>query len=192
MIKAIIFDCFGVVIGDGLSALYAEHLVSKSDVEKIRQLIDRSNKGLATADESSRQIATIFGMTYEVYRAKLTESEVKDEALLQYIQQLRSSFKTAMLSNIPAGSLMRRFSEEELAEHFDVIVASGEIGYAKPEAQAYEITADRLGVRLDECVFTDDRQPYVDGAQGVGMHAILYQDFPQFRADLETLLADTQ
>jgi HAD superfamily hydrolase (TIGR01509 family) len=85
--------------------------------------------------------------------------------------------------------LGRRFQLSELADLFDVVVASGDIGYAKPEAAAYEITADRLGVRLDECVFVDDREPYCEAARGVGMQAIVYRDFAQFQAELQAMLA---
>lgn len=40
-----------------------------------------------------------------------------------------------MLSNIGSNSLHKRFSDEELEEHFDIVVASGDIGYAKPDGK---------------------------------------------------------
>jgi FMN phosphatase YigB (HAD superfamily) len=46
-------------------------------------------------------------------------------------------------------------------------------------------------VRLEECVFTDDREDYCEGARAVGMQAILYKNFTQFRADLEKLLSES-
>ncbi len=76
-----------------------------------------------------------------------------------------------------------------MAKHFDTVVVSGEIGYAKPEPEAYEITADRLGVRLDACVFTDDREHFCEAARAVGMQAIHYQNVDQFRQDLEGVLS---
>lgn len=50
------------------------------------------------------------------------------------------------------------------------------------------ITADKLGVRCDECVFIDDRQEYVEGARAVGMQAILYQNLPQLKEDIIKIL----
>lgn len=193
MIRAVIFDCFGVVIGDALSAMKTDlDTTDPQAVARIRSLLDQANTGQITADQSSKQIAEIFGMAYGDYRSELATHEVKDVELLRYIADLRKHYKTAMLSNIPKHSLSRRFTDEELAHYFDVVVASGEIGYAKPEARAYEIVAERLGVRLEECVFTDDRMPYCDGAQMVGMHTILYESFEQFRTQLDRLLADSQ
>jgi len=69
-----------------------------------------------------------------------------------------------------------------------VVVASADIGFAKPEAEAYQITADRLGVRYDECVMIDDREDYCQGAIAAGMHAILYKSLVQLQRDLDRVL----
>lgn len=190
MIKAIIFDCFGVLISDALTVMCDE--LERKDPEAIKEvweLIRQANRNEMSAEESSRQIASIFGFTYEDYRAHLQENETKNMALLDYIAELRPQYKTAILSNIPQGSLYRRFTPEELQKYFDEVVASGEIEYAKPEQQAYRITAERLGVQPEECVFVDDRSIYCAGAKAVGMSAVEYRSFGQFRQDLEQLLA---
>jgi FMN phosphatase YigB (HAD superfamily) len=41
---------------------------------------------------------------------------------------------------------------------------------------------------LDECIFIDDREDYIEGAQGVGMETILYKDFESFKKELSGLL----
>ena len=69
------------------------------------------------------------------------------------------------------------------------MVASGEVGYAKPDPKVFQLTADRLGLRCDECLFTDDRKGFCEAAQATGMQAIVYSDFEQFRSELETHLA---
>jgi putative hydrolase of the HAD superfamily len=190
MIQAIIFDCFGVVISDALEVLSAE--LRKKDPEtarQVRDVVQASNRGMVAPAEASRQIAELLGFSYEQYRQHIADGELKNAELLAYIGELKAQYKIGMLSNIGMGGLARRFELGELERYFDVVVASGDIGYAKPEAEAYEITADRLGVRLDECVFTDDREGYCEAARGVGMQAILYKDLDQFRTDLETLLS---
>lgn len=190
MIKAIVFDCFGVVISDALEALSANlRETDPAAADQVSELIRSSNRGLVDPAESSRQVAAIFGMSYEQYRATIAAGEVKNVELMRYIVDLRRSYKTALLSNIGAGSLARRFTDQELAQLFDTVVASGDIGFIKPDAEAYRITAARLGVTPEECVFIDDRQPYCDGACSVGMQAICYQNFAQFRGALEAQLA---
>jgi HAD superfamily hydrolase (TIGR01509 family) len=191
MVRAIIFDCFGVLITDALQTLVDElRARNAAATVRVRDLVHAANRGMVPFREASEQISTELGLTYNEYRHKIAAGEVKNQLLLDYIRDLRVHYKTAMLSNIGStASLGRRFQLSELADLFDVVVASGDIGYAKPEAAAYEITADRLGVRLDECVFVDDREPYCEAARGVGMQAIVYRDFAQFQAELQAMLA---
>lgn len=189
MIKAIIFDCFGVVVSDALEVICAKLRIDDPvTASAVRDLVHAGNHGFMTPRQSSGRIAQLLGITYEQYRQQIADGEIKDLELLAYIKALRSKYKTALLSNIGTGSLARRFDTGELDTYFDVVVASGDIGYAKPEAEAYEITADRLGVRLDECVFTDDREGYCEAARGVGMSTIWYKNFSQFKQELEARL----
>ena len=189
MTRAIIFDCFGVVISDVLEVICARlRAKDPAAADEVRGLVHASNRGIITPRESGEHIARILGVSYEQYRQQIAEGETKDVELLRYIKELRQTYKTALLSNIGVDSLERRFEPGELEHYFDVVVASGEIGYAKPELQAYVITAQRLGVAPEECVFVDDRSPYCEAARAASMQAILYQDLAQFRSELKTLL----
>ena len=186
MIQAIIFDCFGVIITDALQAVCDE--LRKTDPEgtkQIKDLIKASNRGFIAPAQSSEQVARILGVTTAEYHSMIADGEHKDQRLLDYIAGLRGSYKTAMLSNIGTASLERRFTAQELTECFDVVIASAEVGHAKPEARVYEITAERLGVPLNACIFVDDRELYLEGARAVGMQTILYKDFSIFTKDLE-------
>lgn len=188
MVRAIIFDCFGVLVTDVLEGIVAP--MRTAEPEKYEQILDSvkaANKGLISRETSRATIAGALGITTDEYAALLRDGELKNEALLAYILELRKQYKVAMLSNVGASSLLLRFSQEDQDKYFDVVVASGVIGYAKPEAEAYGITADKLGVRHDECVMIDDREDYCDGARGVGMQAILYTSLPELQAQLAVI-----
>lgn len=188
MIKAIIFDNFGVVITDGFDEAYRR---GGGDPEKdqdfIKEVMQQSNSGQITTSEIV--FAERLGLTREAWSSIVNSGREINYELLEYISELRKQYKTAMLSNIGTAGVGRFFPEGLLEQYFDPIIESGVIGWAKPEAQAYEITADKLGVRLNECVFIDDRQDYIDGATAVGMQAILYQNLAQLKADLAKILA---
>jgi HAD superfamily hydrolase (TIGR01509 family) len=191
LIRAVIFDCFGVLITDALQALWDElNSISPDKAVEAKDIVRAANKGIIDVSESRQKIAELFGYSQAELAAKISSGEQKNLALLEYVVALKGSYKTALLSNIGKGSLSRRFSDEELTRHFDVVVASGDVGYAKPEAEVYEIVADRLGVRLDECVFTDDREEFCEAAKAVGMQAIVFTDYNSFKIELETLLAN--
>ena len=193
MIKAIIFDCFGVVIADGLEALLLRR--SKTDPELheyVMSIIRRSNRGEIEPAEAHGIISEHLGISPDQWHQEMYSGEIRNQPVMDLILNLRNKYKTALLSNVGKGSLKQRFSDEELSHMFDAVVVSGEVGFAKPDPEIYEHTADLLGVHINECVFIDDRQPYVDGARRTGMQAILYENFGQLQDDLNKLLADTK
>ena len=189
MIKAIIFDCFGVLITDVLQVLKNELAVyDVQGAADIKGIVAAANLGIISRDESNAKVAEILGISVADYRAKISGGEARDDALFSYIVELRKIYKTAMLSNISVDSLERRFTKAELDKYFDEVIVSGEVGFAKPSPEIYEIAADRLGLRCDECVFVDDRDMFVEAARGVGMNAFVYTDFQEFRTQLSDIL----
>jgi FMN phosphatase YigB (HAD superfamily) len=188
MIKAIIFDCFGVIRVDATNIAY-EKLGGdlEKDYEFIRDNIAKSNAGLIPS--AAPIFAERLGVSEAKWRETVSQSSVIDHDILDHIKDLRKSYKTAMLSNVIKGGLEIWFEPGFLERYFEVCVASGDIGFAKPEPQAYEIVADRLGVRLDECVMIDDRLELCEGAISVGMQAIMYKSLGQLKKDLGQLLS---
>ncbi len=186
MIKAIIFDCFGVVYLDHFEKMY-EHFGGdlEKDAEFIEQFFFDVSKGKKEWFEGLREKLDVTKAQWNDARDEITGFNTE---LLEYIVELRKTYKVVMLSNIGAEGLSTFLDYSVLEAHFDHIVESAKIGFAKPEARAYEITAEIAIARLDECVFIDDRMPYVEGAQHVGMKAILYTDFESFKLELESLL----
>lgn len=192
MVKAIIFDVFGVLITDGLSLIVGELRKTDSEkAERIVKLVLAASKGLIDAEASRKTVAAELGLTVEEYRHLIKSSEIKNQPLLTYIKELRRNYKTAILSNVISGGLEVRFSKEELADCFDVVISSGDVGYIKPEKEIYVMCAQKLGVDVGECVFVDDRSKHCEGAQAIGMQAIQYRDLEQLKDDLIKCLADS-
>lgn len=187
MIKAIIFDCFGVIRIDTFDAAYQSFGGDiMNDREFIMQTLHSSNSGKITS--SADVIAEHLAISPSEWRKAIDEGSTLNQDVLDYALELRKNYKTAMLSNIGKGGLERMFEPGLLDIYFDLAVGSGDIGYAKPDAQAYEFVADKLQVRLDECVFIDDRQEYIDGARAIGMHSILFRSYEQFKIELTKIL----
>jgi epoxide hydrolase-like predicted phosphatase len=191
MIRAVIFDFFGVLVGDGFEATYrsagGDPVKDKAFVEA---LLDQANRGNISVDEFRSRICKKLGISVEEYQDSVRRTEIINHELLEYIKKLRlRSFKTAILSNVNRGGLERRVPKKILEELFDVIVVSGDVGYIKPEPEIYKITAERLGIEVKECVFIDDRKGYVSAAKNLGMQALFYENFNQMEQALEKLLA---
>lgn len=103
------------------------------------------------------------------------------EALLTELHARGVAMHT--LSNYPA---WYRLIEDKLAISRWVpwTFVSCETGARKPDPAAYEIAADRLGVRPGACLFVDDRELNCEGARAVGMDAVRFVDAVGLRADL--------
>lgn len=187
MIRAVIFDCFGVIRPDILPRVYEKF---GGNYEADRQFIDDTlNAAHRGMIPGSRYVfAEHLGVSVEDWIAEFASAAKNDQMLLDYIQGLRSQYKTAVLSNTSKGHLAELLGEDTLARCFDIVAESGTLGMAKPQPEIYEYTANKLEVKPDECVFIDDREFFCEAARAVGMQAIQYISFKQFKADFEEMI----
>lgn len=189
MIKAIIFDFFGVLVTEGFKRFCDKYF--PDDKQKRRAAID-----LVTAHDWGKitQAEYIIGLSE---LAGISQAEVTDymqdnqpnDILLGYIKkELMPKYKIGVLSNSGDDYLSRILGAEDAAI-FDDIVLSYRHGMVKPQPEIFEFAADRLGVKPGECVFVDDSRNHCEGALRTGMKPIYYEDFPSFKKQLEKLLA---
>jgi FMN phosphatase YigB (HAD superfamily) len=116
------------------------------------------------------------------YAGVLTDPDAAE--LYAAIDSLRDrGVRTALLSNAAGGG----GAKIGLARYFDELVFSGEVGFAKPAAQAYLLTADRLGLPVAACVFIDDSRGNVAGAVAAGMVGVHHTSVPGTLAELSAL-----
>ncbi len=190
MIKAIIFDCFGVIVGRGFNYTFT---VAGGDPKQDKQFLDdmlrSANLGLISEKDFNRSMAKQLGLSDSEWQAARKRAELADNDLLDYISELRRDYKTALLSNSNKGVLSQKVGEANLERCFDEVVCSAEVGLIKPNSDIYELTAKRLGVAARECVFIDDHESFVRAAEEVGMKGITYQDLDTLKADLNYIIS---
>lgn len=110
-------------------------------------------------------------------------TDVDAEQLYEVLDRAREQgLRTALLSNAAGGGSVRG----RLSGWFDELVFSGEVGVVKPQREIFLLTADRLGVAPDACVFVDDAPGNVTGAVAAGMVGIRHTSV---RETLEELTA---
>lgn len=115
-----------------------------------------------------------------------------DEDLVAYISALRPGYKTALLSNAWQNGRVIFGERFGFLHAFDVIVYSSEVGVRKPSREIFELTAARMNLSLDECVFIDDFIENIHGARAVGLRAIQFQSRDQVMTELETLIGTSE
>lgn len=77
-----------------------------------------------------------------------------------------------------------RAREAAVFDRFRDIVVSGDERLTKPDPAIYRLALDRFGLAAGDTLFIDDRADNVEGAQAVGMNAVLFTDAQTLRADL--------
>ncbi len=188
MIRAVIFDCFGVLFSDGKAIVDSYAPADRAD--ELRDLYMQSDYGYITRQEFLDGMTDLTGLSEEELQEIVSDTYKRNEPLIARIKQLRQHYKIAMLSNVGNDFIQSLFTQQELDELFDAVLLSSTIGVVKPNAEAYQMTAEALGVHLDECLFIDDRQPNVDGAKLAGMEAMLFTTNQQINAELEARLSN--
>lgn len=111
-----------------------------------------------------------------------------NDGLFEYIRDtLKPRCKLGILSNATGNMLGELFAPWQTGL-FDDAVLSYEVGIVKPAPEIYQLTAARLGVLPEECLFVDDVERYCTVAAEQGMAAILYQDTKGTIVKIEELL----
>lgn len=192
MVRAVIFDCFGVLTTDGWLPFKRKHFGhDKALTERASELNSKVNAGLSAYDDFLKEIADMAGMPTAHARARI-ENNVANQPLFEYIaQQLKPQYKIGFLSNAAANWLDELFTPAQVGL-FDEVCLSCDTGFVKPDERAFTAIARQLQLQPAECVFVDDQERYCAAARDMGMQAIVYQDFEQFRQELELILSDSK
>lgn len=190
MIRAVIFDCFGVLVTEGWYAFRDKYFPEGEAGSRRPEALDlhrAANYGAIDYATFEREIAKLARINVEELRANLDNNQPNEPLLAHIAGQLKPRYKIGMLSNAADDWLEELFTPEQRAL-FDAVVLSYEIRAAKPDARAYQAIAERLGVTPEECVFVDDSERFCTSAREQGMQAIWYQDFASCKAELDRIL----
>ncbi|MGH3441067.1 MAG: HAD family hydrolase [Nitriliruptorales bacterium] len=153
--------------------------------------IARFERGESTAEEFGAELARRLGEhghdvdPTDIHQRIFAESEPA-RAMWGIVRQARAAgVRTALLSNSWGTD---HYPVDEFEAHFDVVVISGEVGLRKPDPAIYRLTAERLGLPPERCVFVDDLDRNVEAAREVGMNGVHHFDFETTVEDLSRLL----
>jgi putative hydrolase of the HAD superfamily len=165
-----------------------EHIkrVFSEDPEVVVEL-RRLERGELSEDEFGRRFGARLGIEDlgDVVNRLFAELE-PDHAMIDAVRAARGAgVRTGLISNSWG---TERYDRSVLSELFDDIVISGEVGLHKPAPEIYELAAELVGVAAAECVFVDDLRENCEGAEAVGMTAVLHRGAERTLPELERLL----
>jgi epoxide hydrolase-like predicted phosphatase len=184
MVKAVIFDYYGVLTTDRYMLWLHRHPEIRAKHAAAIEALSRAQDEGISEQEFFARLARIAGLPVETVREGIPVHGVAHEGLIEYVSELRGSgLKTAILSNAPV-SLYDIVAARSLGHLFDVILCSGEVGVVKPHPKIFEVALGRLGLHPSEAIFVDDRDYNVRGAQQLGIPAVQYVGLAELRQEL--------
>ena len=186
MIKAVIFDFYGVIISDPMWGVIQREYHVAGDT--FHQLSDNVNLGKLTWDEFVQQLADATGKDVKEVSQAYTQYHVNCQ-VITLIKELSEHYKVGLLTNASHGHIDAILGDLDVSDLFDSVVVSADLRIIKPQPGIYERSLSDLAVYAEEAVFIDDNAINTDGAAAVGMHALLFSDYEQLKNELEVLLA---
>ena len=187
VIKAIIFDCFGVLTAD----TWREFVATLPEAKRREASELNRQYGAAYLSKSDflSALKSLTGMLPQDIDELLGHEITKNDALLEYIATLNKTYKIGLLSNVGNNWIRSNFLNAEEQLLFDEYILSYEVRVAKPDPQIFELAAERLGVKTSECIMVDDVEYFCGIADSLGMKSVIYHDFVQTKAQIDELLA---
>jgi epoxide hydrolase-like predicted phosphatase len=172
----------------------AEGLPPDTIKEKFRSdpralgLLRQLEKGELTAEEFGPLYAPVIGVSdSDGLVERLFAGIGPDDAMLGAVRAARAAgIRTGLISNSWGDGIA--YDPALMEELFDAVVISGDVGLHKPQAEIFELGAEKIGVPAAESVFVDDLKENIAGAEAVGMTGVLHRGAGSTVPELERLL----
>lgn len=159
------------------------------DDRDLRELMLGLEVGSVTQDDFELRFAARLGVEPAELVDRLFAGSQPDERMRAAVRGLHTAgIPTGLVSNSWG---TRRYPRELLAELFDAVVISGEVGIRKPAPEIYTIGAERIGLAPHQCVYVDDLAVNLTPAAELGMATIHHRATEETVTELERLLGVT-
>jgi putative hydrolase of the HAD superfamily len=154
--------------------------------ETSRDLLIGLETGTLPEAEFEQRFAEVLGIAPEGLIARMFAGAGADEAMLAAVRRARAAgIHTGLISNSwGAGTYDRAL----LAELFDGVVISGDVGVRKPTPEIYAMGARAVDLPPADCVFVDDLPFNLSPAAELGMATVHHHSVEETIPELERLL----
>lgn len=192
LIKAIIFDCFGVLYPQASGHFFERHKdLFKTNPTVLDELNLKIDLGKINRAQFFKGLTEISGIPEVKIQSEIDQELVLDQALVEFIRKLKSFYKIGLLSNAGKEEIAIIY-RDKIDRLFDAIAVSYEVGAVKPGEEIFLSCVRRLDVKPQECLFVDDSLSNIKAAQHLNMQTIIYPDFGNLPQALKLLLSQAQ
>jgi putative hydrolase of the HAD superfamily len=150
-------------------------------------LLDQAVTGRITDEEWRAEIARRLGTeaSDELAAWNASFGEVNPN-VIELVRMARRSVPVGLLTN-GTTRLANDLAQLGIADEFDTIFNSCDLGVAKPDRAVFALVCEHLDVDPSSVLFVDDSPNHVDGARRAGLQATLFVDAVLLAEDLREL-----
>lgn len=92
----------------------------------------------------------------EYFKGNMYRYAVLKDNTIDVLKRLKENYKLGILTNGDSFSQHNKIIQTNLEPYFDEIIVSGDIGINKPNKKIFDLMADKLNVKNDECMMIGD------------------------------------
>jgi epoxide hydrolase-like predicted phosphatase len=193
----LLIDWGGVLTTDVFASFEAFCAAEGLHVDTVKQAFRSDPRGRAALDDletgakSEEEFALAFAPVIGVADPanlvdRLFGGMAADEPMIDAVRRVRAhGIPTGLVSNSWGAD---RYDRTLIAELFDGVVISGEVGTRKPEPDIYLLGAESIDRLTEECVFVDDLGGNLKTARELGMATIRHRSAEETIPQLEAVL----
>lgn len=186
MIKAIIFDFFGVICPDlywGWLRKQIPNLENQKDY--FQKLSDQFDLGKLSTTELIKTLSDKTSVEENKVIPFIEQSVQIDTAVVELIKSLKRNYKIGLLSNSNTEFIEGILKDHNLNDLFDSIVISQKVGFIKPQREIFQIVLKELNVEANETLFVDDRESNTSAGEKLGIRGILFRGVNTLKEELK-------
>lgn len=196
-VTALFLDIGGVMLTNGWDRRAREAAAKQFGLDlaeisdRHRMTFDTYESGKLSLDEYLNRVVFYEKRSFTVaqFREFMFAQSVAYPEMIALVRELKARYrlKIAVVNNEGRELNEHRIRQFRLNEFVDFFISSCFVHFRKPDADIWKVALDIAQVPIEQVVYIDDRQMFVQVAEGLGIRGITHKSAEQTRAILADL-----
>lgn len=152
-IKYLFFDIGSTLVDESECVKKRCEVIIESNNIDRQEFYDRVEECAKTDSYAVRAVALYYGAEIPKWYGELEKLYPDIKMILEILSQ---KYKLGVIANQVAGT-KDRLDNWGIGKYFDVVVASAEAGFAKPDLKLFNLALEQAGCKPNEAVMIGDR-----------------------------------
>jgi len=196
-VTALFLDIGGVMLTNGWDRKAREAAAKNFNLD-LAELTDRHRMTFDTYESGKLSLEEYLTrvvfyedrpFTRDQFRQFMFDQSVAYPEMIALVRELKAKYglRIAVVNNEGRELNEHRIRSFKLYEFVDFFISSCFVHFRKPDADIWKVALDIAQVPIEQVVYIDDRQMFVQVAEGLGITAICHKKVEQTRASLAAL-----